>query len=85
MVQNPANATITEEIDRRLKILKNSTSAYKRSLNCAYDPRPSSTAIGGVGKSVLCLFAALIFIADCEGIYRNKELFCGGTDTGDSM
>uniref|UniRef100_K1PQX6 Sushi domain-containing protein n=1 Tax=Magallana gigas TaxID=29159 RepID=K1PQX6_MAGGI len=84
-VPNPANATPIEEIVRHLKISKTNTSAYERSLKCAYDPRPSSTAIGGVGVAVLCLFAALIIIADCEGIYRNKELLCGGTETGDSM
>lgn len=68
-----------------LKHLQNSMSDYERSHNCAYDPRPSFLAIGGLGWQFFCLFTALIIIGDCEAIFRNKELLCGRTETYDCM
>lgn len=71
-VPNSTNAIPIEKIVSHLKISKKNKSAYERTLNCAYDPRPSSLAIGGVGVALLGSFVALIIIADCEAIYRNK-------------
>ena len=53
-----------------LKISKSNTSSHKRSLTCAYDPRPSSTAIGGVGIGVICFIFVLLFIMDCTTIMK---------------
>ena len=53
-----------------LQVPKSNTSSHKRSLTCAYDPRPSSTAIGGVGIAVLCFMFVLLFIMDCTTIMK---------------
>nr|XP_022308072.1 uncharacterized protein LOC111114076 [Crassostrea virginica] len=55
-----------------LKVPKSNTSSHKRSLTCAYDPRPSSTAIGGVGIAVLCFMFVLLFIMDCTTITKEN-------------
>ncbi|XP_078320140.1 uncharacterized protein LOC144621214 [Crassostrea virginica] len=55
-----------------LKVPKSNTSSHKRSLTCAYDPRPSSTAIGGVGIAVLCFMFVFLFIMDCTTITKKN-------------
>ena len=55
-----------------LKVPKSNTSSHKRSLTCAYDPRPSSTAIGGVGIAVLCSVFVFLFIIDCTTITKKN-------------
>ncbi|XP_061195157.1 uncharacterized protein LOC133203382 [Saccostrea echinata] len=62
-----------EEIICNLKISKRNTSSYDRSLRCAYDPRPSSLTIGSVGVAILCLVAALLFLADCHTFLQRKN------------
>nr|XP_022290621.1 uncharacterized protein LOC111102248 [Crassostrea virginica] len=83
-VQKPVNATPIEDIVRFLKISKTNTSRYERSRTCASDPRPSSRAIGGLlGAGVLCFITALIFIADCGTLLRNRKAFCSNLDNDD--
>ncbi|XP_061195153.1 uncharacterized protein LOC133203377 [Saccostrea echinata] len=47
-----------------LKVHKVNTSAFRRSLTCAYDPRQSSMAIGSSGVSVISLRIQTLFISD---------------------
>ena len=57
-----------------LKISKSNTSSHKRSLTCAYDPRPSSKAIGGVGIGLICSVFVFIFIMDCTTIKKKNRI-----------
>lgn len=70
------NFTSTAVIDgkfAKLRIPKNNTNAYERSLNCADDPRPSAKAIGGVGAAILCLVAGLVFLSDCISFLKKTR------------
>ncbi|XP_078320138.1 uncharacterized protein LOC144621213 [Crassostrea virginica] len=57
-----------------LKVPKSNTSSYKRRLTCAYDPRPSSKAIGGVGIGLICSVFVFIFIMDCTTIKKKNRI-----------
>jgi hypothetical protein len=50
---------------KRLRIPRQNTSAYERSLTSAYDPRPSAKAIGSIGVLVIILTFGLICLLDC--------------------
>ncbi|XP_061195152.1 uncharacterized protein LOC133203376 [Saccostrea echinata] len=71
-LKETANVSSIQEIVRNLKIPKTNTSSYERSLKCAYDPRPSSLTIGSVGVAILCLVAALLFLADCHTFLQDS-------------
>lgn len=62
------NISFLEEMVHSLKKnltfeMKN-TSAYRRSLTCATDPRPSAAYVGVVGILILILTAVLFLCAD---------------------
>ena len=59
-----------QEIILSLKVNKSNTSGYRRSLTCAYDPRPSSFAIGTLGISLICGMIAVLIIADCTTVMK---------------
>lgn len=71
------NFTSTAVVDgkfAKLRIPKNNTNAYERSLTCADDSRPSARAIGGVGTAILCLVAGLIFLSDCVSYFEKTSI-----------
>ncbi|XP_021376670.1 uncharacterized protein LOC110465281 [Mizuhopecten yessoensis] len=68
-VTKPRNETvpldqITEKIKKEMLIDVKTTSAYKRSLVCAEDPRPSSQYIGATAASMMVVIGCAIILPD---------------------
>lgn len=75
-----------QELDERLdELVKNTeisarnTSAYKRSLVCADDPRPSASYIGSVGVILLAVVVVFPFLADGINMYEHFQRSCKGS------
>lgn len=83
-LSSPAGTTISHEsinvnleefqhIVDGLKVGRNNTSAYRRRITCAYDPRKSSMAIGSLGALFISGVIGLIVLADCLTIMKTWD------------
>lgn len=72
------NTTILEKsvdsFKRNLTVHVKNTSAYRRSLTCASDPRPSAAYVGYVGIVFLIITGGLILCADLSKFLMKKKL-----------
>ena len=56
------------EMKKNLSVDIKNTSAYRRSLTCALDQRPSSAYVGYLGITILSLMGGLLLCADLSNL-----------------
>ncbi|XP_052700839.1 uncharacterized protein LOC128177943 [Crassostrea angulata] len=64
---------LVESLKRNLTIDMKNTSAYRRSLTCATDPRASASHLGFLGIFILSLTGGLFVCADLSRVVKSTE------------
>ncbi|XP_069128482.1 uncharacterized protein [Argopecten irradians] len=67
---------LTEQIKKEMLIDTKNTSAFRRSLTCAEDPRPSAAYIGAVAATMMTLIGCVIILPDFLTTVKSTSMLC---------